>query len=65
MYMLAYVILQPYRNRPFDSNIRRANISLIIMIGISEAYWVSGIHSKIFVLNASIVSKSTAHILEF
>lgn len=33
-----YIILQPYRNRPFDSNTRKPNISLIIIIRISEAY---------------------------
>lgn len=36
-----------------------------IMICISKAYWLFGVHVKIFVLNTSIVSKSTAHILEF
>lgn len=62
--MPMYIILQPYRNRPFNSNTRNPNISLMIMIGNSEAYWVSGIHaypSKIFVLNASIASKSTMY----
>ena len=53
-----YIILQPYRNRPFDSNTRKPNISLMIIIDNSEAYWVSGIHAKIFVLNISIASKS-------
>lgn len=63
--MPTYIILQPYRNRPFNSNTRKPNISLTIMIGNSEAYWVSGIRAKIFNLNMSIASKSTMYILEF
>ena len=62
MHVPAYIILQQYRNCFFNSNIRRANISLMIMICISEAYWVFGVHAKIFVLNASIVSKNRTHI---
>ena len=50
--MPMYIILQPYRNRPFNSNTRKPNISLIISN--SETYWISGIHAKIFVLNISI-----------
>ena len=38
IHILAYIILQSYRNRPLDSNIRRPNISLIIMIYINETY---------------------------
>ena len=38
IHILAYIILQSYRNRPLDSNTRRPNISLTIMIRISEAY---------------------------
>lgn len=65
MHMPTYIILQPYRNRPFNSNTRKPNISLTIIIGNSEAYWVFGIRAKIFNLNMSIASKSTMYILEF
>ena len=65
MHMPTYIILQPYRNRPFNSNTRKPNISLTIIIGNSEAYWVFGIRAKIFNLNMSIAFKSTMYILEF
>lgn len=55
MHMHPYIILQPYCNRPFNSNVRRPNISLRIMICINEVYWLFGVHSKIFVLNAFII----------
>lgn len=64
MHMPTYIILQPYRNRPFNSNTRKPNISLTIIIDNSEAYWVF-IRAKIFNLNMSIASKSTMYILEF
>lgn len=55
MHMHPYVILQPYRNRPFNSSIRKQNISLKIIICINEVYWLFGVHNKIFILNAFII----------
>ena len=38
IHILVYIILQSYCNRLLDSNTRRPNISLIIMIYINETY---------------------------
>lgn len=38
IHMLEYIIHQSYRNCLLDSNTRKPNISLIIIIRISEAY---------------------------
>lgn len=62
MHMKLYITLQLYRNRFFDSNIRRPNISLMIIICINEAYCVFGIQTEVFVLNISIMSKNRIHI---
>lgn len=56
MHMPTYIILQPYRNRSFDSNTRKPNISLMIMNYILMKYiGFLVIHNKIFVLNTLII----------
>ena len=59
IYILAYIILQSYRNRPLDSNTRRPNISLTIMILVKHIEFL--VHPKIFVLNASIIISRSAY----